>query len=388
MASERPRSLTDSHRGGQCPVRIDSAEATTGRLGAVLRAPRGTGLTPLGPHGPWLATDLATARRVLTDAAGFDFPSTVSRGTDMSASTGESRTGHLVYAPLSPAQVARGREVFRVEWHRALQSAAISATGSEVEAMDLLRRPVARATCSAVLDLDGKARDLIADRVLARIDALAPVISSRHSPRPWSRARRGERRARAALEESLADLLAARDTDDTPPVIGNLLAAGIQCRSRRGAWLLVFPATHPDRGVDPDHAAWESLRMAPPTRVTARVTTAAVSLGDAALPAGAVVPVSPLLLGRLAALSPDQPVGLEEFCPERWRRDDVRPGARLPFGAGAHACPGRALGLTMLRDLATWSGDQRLALSAPVSIDQSRGILPSPARITVTPPTQ
>lgn len=325
---------------------------------------------------------------MLTDAASFDFPSTVSRGTDMSASAGKSRTGHLVYAPLSPTQVARGREVFEDEWRNALKVAQTHASAIEFDAMDLLRRPVARATCAAVLDLDGDARDVIADHVLAWIDALAPVISSRRPPRRWSRARRGERSARAALEESLADVLAVRDTDDTPAVIGNLLAAGIQVPIAAGAWLLVLLGAHPGRDFDPEHVVWESLRMAPPTWLTARVTTTSLSMGDQHLPAGAVVMVSPLRLGRLAELAPNDPSGLEDFCPERWRRDDIRPGAWLPFGAGAHACPGRTLGLAMLLDLASWAMRQQLELLAPVTIDQSRGILPKPARIAVASPTQ
>lgn len=324
---------------------------------------------------------------MLTDAESFDFPTTVSRGTDMSASAGDSRTGHLVYAPLSPAQVTRGQEVFDVEWRDALGAVEATASGVEFEAMDLLRRPVARATCAAVLDLDSDAHDEIADLVLAWLDALAPVISSRRAPRRWSRARRGERAARLELEGRLRTELDDRPDHETPAVVANQLAAGVQVPIAAGAWLLVFLA-HTPYEVDPDHAVWESLRMAPPTWMSARVTTASVSMGDQHLPAGAVVMVSPLQLGRLAELAPNDQADLEDFCPDRWRRDDVRPGAWLPFGAGAHACPGRTLALAMLRDLATWAMGQQLELLAPVNIDQSRGILPKPARIAVASPTQ
>lgn len=320
---------------------------------------------------------------MLTDADSFDFPTTVTRGTDMSASAGESRTGHLVYEPVTSAQVARGRDVFAFEWSAALAGRP----GTELEAMDLLRRPVARATCAAVLDLDDDARNVIADQVLAWIDALAPVISSRRAPRRWSRARRGERAARLELEGRLRAELDERPDHETPAVIANLLAAGVQVPIAAGAWLLVFLARTP-HAVDPDHAVWESLRMAPPTWMTARVTTAPVTMGDQHLPAGAVVMVSPLQLGRLAELAPNDRARLEDFCPERWQRDDIRPGAWLPFGAGAHACPGRTLGLAMLRDLATWAMGQQLELLSPVNIDQSRGILPKPARIAVATPTQ
>lgn len=301
----------------------------------------------------------------------------------MSASVGESRTGHHVYPPLSAEQVMRGRSVFAAEWHDALAGIRTVEDSVEFEAMDLLRRPVARATCAAVLDLDRDARDVIADRVLAWIDALAPVISSRRSPHRWSRARRGERRARVALEETLGDTC-ANDNGVAPSVVANLLAAGVQVPISAGAWLLVHLAAHPDADVDADHAVWETLRLTPPTWATARVTTTEVEVGERVVPAGSLVLVSPLLLGRLSDLAPEGP-GLDTFCPDRWRRDDVRPGAWLPFGAGAHACPGRSLGLAMLGDLAGWTSQHHLALASSVTIDQSRGIFPSPSRISVSP---
>jgi hypothetical protein len=228
-------------------------------------------------------------------------------------------------------------------------------------------------------------RNEIADQVLAWIDALAPVISSRRSPGRWSRARRGERRARLALDSTLGDVLTASGVHETPQVVATMLAAGTQVPIAAGAWLLVFLAAHPDKRFEPDHAVWETLRLAPPTWVTARVTTAAVEMAGHHVPAGEVVLVSPLLLGRLAELVPGDPDDFGAFTPDRWARDDIRPGAWLPFGAGAHACPGRSLGFGLLRDLAVWASRHRLALASSVTIDQSRGILPSPARITVAP---
>lgn len=319
-------------------------------------------------------------------ASAFDFPTSVSRGTDLSASSAETRTGHHVFAPLTPAEVERGRAVFAAEWDSALRHAdAPSAQpGSrEFEAMDLLRRPVARATCAAVLtDLDEPRRDRVADLVLAWIDALAPVIASRRAPRRWSRARRVEHRTRVDLEEALAGMLEDCGIDGTPSVVATMLAAGIQVPIAAGAWLLVHAAGHDGPPADAEHVVWETLRLTPPTWVTARVTTTATTLAGHPVPAGALVLVSPLLLGRLPELAPETPTGLADFCPERWRRDDVRPGAWLPFGAGAHACPGRTLGLALLRHLAVWAGQHELALTASVTIDQSRGIFPSPARIT------
>ncbi|PUA79734.1 cytochrome P450 [Nocardioides currus] len=333
-----------------------------------------------------MATSLETAKRVLMDAASFDFPNNVSRGSDMSGSTADTRTGHYIYPPLSPEQVERGRWLFLAELGDALSGSGFSAGAAEIDAMVLLRRPVARATCSAVLgSLDADSRNEVADLVLAWIDALAPVIASRRSPGRWSRARRGERRARLALDARLGDVLPALGIEDTPQIVATLLAAGVQVPIAAGAWLLIFLAAHPDSDVDPDHAAWEALRVAPPTWATARITTTAVELAGEQVGAGEVVLVSPLLLGRLASLAPDEPDDLTSFCPDRWARDDVRPGAWLPFGAGAHACPGRTLGLGLMRDLATWAGRHELTLAASVTIDESRGILPAPARIIVSP---
>lgn len=326
---------------------------------------------------------------MLMDTAVFDFATNVSRGTDLSASSADTRSGHHVHQTLTPAQVERGRAVFVREWGAALTALPTHEARAGFEAMELLRRPVARATCAAVLeDLDAAVRDEVADLVLGWIDALAPVISGRRAPGRWSRRRRVEQRARLALNERLSAVLAARGAHDTPPVVATMLAAGIQVPIAAGAWLLVHLAARPDEACDPDHAVWEALRLAPPTWITARVTTARVELGGEVLSAGELVLVSPLLLGRLPHLAPEEPADLATFCPERWRRDDIRPGAWLPFGAGPHACPGRTLGLGLLRDLAAWAQEQGLALAAPVTIDQSRGILPSPAHITCAAPTQ
>jgi cytochrome P450 len=252
--------------------------------------------------------------------------------------------------------------------------------------MDLLRQPVARATCGAVLTgLADAERDKIADLVLAWIDALAPVIASPRVPRRWSRLRRQEHRTRTALESALADVLDDCAIDDSPNVVATMLAAGIQVPIAAGAWLLVHLAGHSGNDVDPEGAVWETLRVSPPTWVTARVTTEPVDVDGQRIPMGSLVLVSPLLLGRLPDLAPAAPEDLAAFCPDRWNRNDARPGAWLPFGAGAHACPGRTLGLGLLRDLAAWAQDHTISLTSSVTIDQSRGILPSPAYMSASP---
>ncbi|MCW2832812.1 MAG: hypothetical protein JWN68_765 [Nocardioides sp.] len=375
--------------GGGCPVAIESAETTDGRLGAVLRAPRNGALAPLGAHGPWLTTNLVQAKQVLTDFAHFDFPSTVTRGTDLSGSTSDTRSGHHVFASLTPAQVEDGGRTFLTQWHEVITEATTSPAGGVIDAMQALRRPVARATCGAALPgCSPEDRDALADQVLAWIDALGPVISRRRDPGRWSRIRRHEARARRELEDTLARVLSVCGIDDAPHVVATFLAAGVQVPIAAGAWLLVLLAAHPERELEPDHVVWESLRVAPPTWITARITTGPVTLADRQLPGGEVVLVSPLLLGRSPELVPGGPASLGGFQPGRWRREDLRPGAWLPFGAGAHACPGRTLGFRLLRDLATWALEHELTLAEPVTIDQSRGILPSPARLGFASPTQ
>lgn len=362
-------------------MQMDSVESAGGRLGAVLASPR-TGVVALGPHGPWLATTPDWARRVLTDVSGFDFPGDVSRSGDLSASRGDTRSGHVLFQPVSPEQVARGVTVFATEWDVALGDHDRSAPDEAYDAMVLLRRPVSRATTSAVLpSLDVAQRDLAADLVLAWIDALAPVIAARRPPRRWSRVRRTERAARLALHEALAEIT---DADLPPEQTATLLAAGIQVPIAAGAWLLAWLGSHPGAGLDPVHVVWETLRLTPPTWITARVTTREMELDGRQVLAGGVVLVSPLLLGRSPDLVPGDPGGLRDFDPDRWRDETHRPGAWLPFGAGPHSCPGRNLGLALLTHLAQWAIPREISLAQRVSIDQSRGIVPLPCRFRVT----
>jgi hypothetical protein len=229
------------------------------------------------------------------------------------------------------------------------------------------------------LDLDQ--RDLVADLVLDWIDALAPVIAARRPPRRWSRVRRAERAARVALDDALAAL---PGLDGPPQLTATILAAGIQVPIAAGSWLLAWLASHPTDGLDPVHVVWETLRLTPPTWITARITTREVDLAGERVPAGAVVLVSPLLLGRLSELVPGDPSGLPGFDPGRWEDETQRPGAWLPFGAGPHACPGRHLGMAVLTQLAKWAISHDLSLSERVTVDQSRGIAPLPCRFTIS----
>jgi hypothetical protein len=359
----------------------DSVESAGGRLGAVLSAPR-SGVVALGPAGPWLTTTPEQAREVLTDVARFDFPGDVSRTGDLSASRADTRSGHTRFAHLAAEQVAHGLAAFDREWDAALAEHDRASPGEPYDAMILLRRPVARSTTAAVLpSVEPERRDLVADLVLAWIDALAPVIASPRPPRRWSRARRSEREARIALDDALG---AVPGLDATPAQVATMLAAGIQVPIAAGAWLLAWIADRPTGAVDPVHAVWETLRLTPPTWITARITTGPVELGGQQVPRGAVVLVSPLLLGRSPDLAPGQDADLAHFAPNRWHDDTARPGGWLPFGAGPHACPGRVLGMAVLTRLAGWAVERDISLVQPVRIDQSRGIAPHPCRFVAT----
>jgi len=362
-------------------MHVSSAESAGGRLGAVLAGPR-TGMIALGRHGPWVAATAALAREVLTNPHTFDFPSDVSRTPDLSGSRGESRSGHTLFASLSPSQVDIGRSTFASEWGDAVRRHDTTSPLEPYDGMLALRGPVARSTTAAALpNLDPVRRDAVADAVLRWIDALGPVIGARRPPGRWSRRRRAENAARRNLEQLLVETAAI----ERPEALATFLAAGVQVPIAAGAWLLALLADLPRGDVDPVDAVWETLRLTPPTWITARITVADVSLGDTFLPAGSVVMVSPLLLGRSAKLVPGDPDGLATFDPHRWRDHDQRPGAWLPFGAGPHACPGRNLGIAQLVELARWGTEHELQLSEPVLVDQSRGIAPRPCRFFARP---
>lgn len=363
-------------------TRLDCVESAGGRLGAVLSAPR-SGVVALGRHGPWLTTTLVQAREVLTDVSRFDFPGDVSRSGDLSGSRADTRSGHTVFTPLSPDQVEVGARVFASEWRAALAQHDRDAPGMPYDAMALLRLPVARSTTAAVISSASAAqRDVVGDLVLDWIDALGPVIAARRPPLRWARARRREHVARRDLEDTLArtDGLAG-----SPAEVATMLAAGIQVPIAAGSWLLAWLAQHPSGDLNPAHAAWEAVRLTPPTWLLARVAREPVELGDNHLPAGAVVLVSPLLLGRQADLVPGEDETLTAFDPGRWSDDSRRPGGWLPFGAGPHACPGRTLGLALLVHLAQWGLAHEMTLRERVGVDQSRGIAPLHCRFTVAP---
>jgi cytochrome P450 len=88
----------------------------------------------------------------------------------------------------------------------------------------------------------------------------------------------------------------------------------------------------------------EALRLLTPNALMVRVTTAPVDLAGLALPQGSEVVLCPFLAHREPSLFP-QP---RRFMPERWLGPRPSPYDYFPFGAGGHACVGRALALGII----------------------------------------
>jgi cytochrome P450 len=91
----------------------------------------------------------------------------------------------------------------------------------------------------------------------------------------------------------------------------------------------------------------ETLRLYPPTWITARTTTVAVDLDGYRIPANATVLLSPFVTHRDPRFWEDA----ERFDPERFRRGpSARPRyAYFPFGGGPRACIGSAFALIELQ---------------------------------------
>lgn len=364
------------------PTPPSGAEDSTGVLGAVLRAVGAEGPVRIPSSGHVVVVAPEAARSVLTDPTAYVLPYDVARRPIRHHGPEPKET-----APLPADSVRAGLAVFETELARLALPDDPRGGASDVDTLRLLRTPVARSTAAAMLpDLAEADRDRVAERVLAWVDALAPVISARRAPRSWSPIRRAEVRARRAL---VADLVAAGA--DGAPALATALAAGVQVPVAAGAWLLTQlaarPALQDDLRRDADLAlpvAWEVLRLYPPTWVLPRITSTDVVLAGTEVPAYTPVLVSPLGLGRLERLVPGPAAGcapLDELDPMRWVVSARRPGAWLPFGAGPHACPGRNLGLGQLTTLAGWARSLDLHRDQAPAVDAERGLSPSPSTV-------
>ena len=171
-----------------------------------------------------------------------------------------------------------------------------------------------------------------------------PVISARRPPRRGAAPAAAERRARRAPRGRAG--AAASPRDARRPRSATLLAAGVQVPIAAGAWLLAWLGEHPTGAVDPASAVWETLRLTPPTWVTARVTTGEVELSRASRSRPDASSWSARCSSAgCTSLVPGDDDGRAGFDPDRWDDDDPAPGgvaavrrrpARLPGPLPGH----------------------------------------------------
>ncbi len=120
------------------------------------------------------------------------------------------------------------------------------------------------------------------------------------------------------------------------------------------------PSAEADRNVEA--VITEAMRSRPVIPIIGRRPTVPWRLGEYAVPAGAPISMSILLLHHREDLYPD-PFG---FRPERWLADGAKPGTYewIPFGGGTRRCLGAALAMAEMR-VVLRAMVARLDLSAP-----------------------
>ena len=89
----------------------------------------------------------------------------------------------------------------------------------------------------------------------------------------------------------------------------------------------------------------ESLRLLPPNALMVRLTTRAAALCGVELPERCEIVLSPFVAHRDPSRFDDPNV----FRPSRWSGERPSPYDYFPFGAGGHACVGRALALDLMK---------------------------------------
>ena len=165
----------------------------------------------------------------------------------------------------------------------------------------------------------------------------------------------------------IADLAAARtetgallDEDDVVAHANVLFISGTEPIAVSLTWILLLLARRPalrrrlrtelaaDGGAGGrtlrDDVIAEVLRLVPPNALMVRVTTRETRLLDAALPERCEIVVCPFVGHRDPARFPEP----GRFLPARWRTVKPSPFEYLPFGAGGHACIGKALARHLL----------------------------------------
>lgn len=115
-----------------------------------------------------------------------------------------------------------------------------------------------------------------------------------------------------------------------------------------------------------DRVIAECLRLLPPNAMMARITTRATELAGAALPARCEIVLCPFLAHR----DPERFADPARFAPARWTAIRPSPFDYLPFGAGGHACAGRALaGAVVASTLAELVARHDIVLAGDQDID-------------------
>jgi cytochrome P450 len=214
----------------------------------------------------------------------------------------------------------------------------------------------------------------------------------------------------------LSTLLTARDQETGEPMTGEqvfdevitLLTAGIETTALALAWIFHEIAADPEverrvlaevdevlagRRITIDdvprltyvgQVAQEVLRKYPLWLVMRR-TAEEVRLGDAVLPAGTEVILSPHTMHHDPAHFPDP----ERFDPDRWtpeRAKQLPKGAFVPFGGGIHQCIGNHFALTEIAIVvATVFSRHRLVPDRPVRTRFTNAAYPSDLMMKVVP---
>ncbi len=127
----------------------------------------------------------------------------------------------------------------------------------------------------------------------------------------------------------------------------------------------------------------ETLRLYPPTWITARTARAEDHMGAQRIPAGSLLLLSPWAAHRHPAFWPDA----ECFDPERFApvgRDQRTSFTYLPFGAGPRACVGQGFAMMeMILILAALACRYRVRLASPGPIMPEPTIVLRPPRGTL-----
>jgi cytochrome P450 len=204
----------------------------------------------------------------------------------------------------------------------------------------------------------GAAQELSDAMLFALSEGRAPAGASRADRQRW-RTLVGELRTGAMSSSRYDGEQAVEQANGFAP----LLLATYSPMSSALTWILYLLAARPEvrtallddlGGRTPVETAGapyltavvrEALRLYPPGLALVRFATRPAVVGEYTLPAGTRLLVSPFLLHRHPALWSEP----DTFRPERFSSPASPHHAYLPFGLGPGTCPGKAVGILILR---------------------------------------